>query len=1370
MEPGKIVFLEYFAGKTLDLFINWVKIFIVNRIRRRDLSVNSQNIAYAFDVFSSGRIKPSQFVLKKIGRIERGEIGEIIGVWSGGVDDILLIGEAGSGKSGIAHCLGKTLQGSGNPILFIDVVEIPNTKDPISYLDHLLPLDMGLIEAFSILGEEKECYLIIDQLDSIVRSDSFLGFISLLKSVKTLQGVRILAVSRSFEAKEEESLKDLGFTQIQSHSLNKEDAAAHLNKLGIIAPSDFILELASNLLNLSLMAEIVDAKGDFYGLHSETDLWERYVKTISAREGEERLDLAFHLARNSMRETSPDFPIPLIGNYGYRRLLSRGILITHSFRRVRFRHEKLQEFLCAIQVFPQRPLAIDVYEEYGDIKGRRIIRWFLSLLHMHDADMEAQFIDDVLSREEELQFYSRSIALDVLREQKKPNLVTVESLIPHLTKEIYEKYFFLDLDNVSWAPLLHEAGYFMNPPPPIEFQSGSIRYPWWFGGEYLIRIAKHYPEIVVSAASSIQSQNGNVLDKLLEALLQIPPDFGARTIQNIVNWLPTLKGYFDPVKLSQFIGYLDENGYGLEALELLDAILTPIIPDSDRKSDRVRLRMVQAASVVEDYWLKEIWGLYGKSIIRSVPLKAAEILEKNLIQAFKLEEIIYDAQGGYKSSSFWRSAIEDHPQNISLHALKDILVDGIRDAVLEVCDQNATDGQGLIKKYISSDYSILVRISLHTLRYFGNQYPKLLNEVFSTRDVLDNSEAYHEIYNLLQLQFNNLTDVNRRRVIGWYFEGPSETEAISNWIIEKEGPEKHDEELKRYKDFWTYRRLWAIREYLEGEDLRRFEELSQKFNEPDHPDFLSWSTGVRSISFVSPMTKEELHSLSFEEIIREIKTYEPNTPAIEHSRKGFAETLGAAVSESPQHFTDLAHLFIDDEVRFVYTYYYLSGIKEGIDRSENLDLGPILELCEYTASKKDDPHEIDEDSYEAGLRTAQLEVANLVESALKKDPPYLDIEYIEFTKRIINLLLENSDPDPDSEVHSGWDPASQSLNCVRGQAMHDLFHLARYLDKQARNEKGEEEFRPEFDPYIRSKLEEKIDKRNDQSLSVHAVFGWQTPLLEYFDSRWLEEKLPHIFPEDPQEERYWLAAWDAYVSFNYVYKRPFLMLLTQYRRAISFLGESEDPYRFGTTKGERLAEHLIYAYVHQLIDLDSEDGLIKSFYENADDKVRGHVAFWLVKAFSELKLQLDDPIWQRMWQLMKWRISTASESGNVEDYQEEVSAYMRWLEHSPVGFIEMEPLLRQVVAFLKEGYNKKLVIEYLSKHCEQHPQEAIEILHDVIRRIEREWFTLYEEDAGKIIEAATQSGNEKAVNEAILLINLLGERGDFRWKKYLPDE
>lgn len=964
-------------------------------------------------------------------------------------------------------------------------------------------------------------------------------------------------------------------------------------------------------------------------------------------------------------------------------------------------------------------------------------------------------------------FYVQVKPIDILKKKKEPQKHDVKKLLDLLVSENLKKYFFHDLENPKWIPILHKAGYFIKAPNLKEVEQGQFQLPTWYAGQFLTMFAHHYPEIVLEISQTLNTDNARAYSEVLKSLTKIPPDKAKSAASYVAQWLDC--PFSDQIiyVMKDYLDLLLQNKCHNEILIIIDSLLEPDKPRVDNSQSEMSNLFLEAKPNFNEYWLKEIVRFFLPSLIKEIPYQTIPILEKKLSRALDLETT---ARGGEIPSSYWRSAIEDHEQNTSIYIYKDLLVSGIRDSLLEICGKDPDSSYEIISRFISSEYSIFRRIGYFILQYFGNDLSTLVDSIFTNREILDDSEIHHEIYRLLNTQFHILSKNTQQKIIKWLFDGPQNKEEILQWLKEDRASESPEEDLSRYCSYWTIRRIWAIRQYLEGKDKEKLEALVREYSEPDHPDLLSWSSGVQDVSHETPIEKNEIRDLQLEEIIQKIKTYTPDSTDIDFSRRGLAETLNAIVIEDPEHFVKLASLFMDQEIRFIYTYHYLMALKMVIESGKVLDLDSIFDLCIYIASLNEDLHATDKGPYEAGLGAAQLEVANLIESVCKKDPEYLSDENIESIKKVLDLLLDNPDPEVENEIQSGWDPATRSLNCVRGQAMHDLFHLARYQDIQARQSQDEGEFKPKLDSHIQKKLEEKLDKTNDPSLSVHAVFGWYTPLLEYLSKEWLENNVSNIFPIESKVEQYWNAAWDAYVSFNNVFKRTFQLLIPQYKRAISKLAEPEDPSRLGTTRGERLGQHLAYAYIHQLIDIKSDDELIHSFYMNANDRLRGHIAFWLGKAFGELKLESTSPIWHRMWDLFRWRLDHASRYGETENYQEEVSDYMRWLEYVPVGFDEVESFLRMSIPFLKEGYHRTLVINYLAKHCQEHPQETNEMLHELLKEIEIEWFTLDKGNIGLILEAGIEIGNENARQEAILIINLLGERGDFQWKRYLPSE
>lgn len=96
--------------------------------------------------------------------------------------------------------LAKTIQRRGIPVLFIRATDFFTIADPASAIKQYLSSNKDLGEALSIIGSEQECVVIVDQLDLHPNQIPSAGFVSFLKSIQDFNGVRVLAVSRIYEA------------------------------------------------------------------------------------------------------------------------------------------------------------------------------------------------------------------------------------------------------------------------------------------------------------------------------------------------------------------------------------------------------------------------------------------------------------------------------------------------------------------------------------------------------------------------------------------------------------------------------------------------------------------------------------------------------------------------------------------------------------------------------------------------------------------------------------------------------------------------------------------------------------------------------------------------------------------------------------------------------------------------------------------------------------------------------------------------------------------------------------------------------------------------------------------------------------------
>src|SRR5262249_38280503 len=144
-------------------------------------------------------------------------------------------------------------------------------------------------------------------------------------------------------------------------------------------------------------------------------------------------------------------------------------------------------------------------------------------------------------------------------------------------------------------------------------------------------------------------------------------------------------------------------------------------------------------------------------------------------------------------------------------------------------------------------------------------------------------------------------------------------------------------------------------------------------------------------------------------------------------------------------------------------------------------------------------------------------------------------------------------------LQSNDDPATVSLNTVRGEAMHSVVRYALWV---RRNLLKEDEVGASVShglgemPEVKEVLEAHLDPTRDPSLSVQAIYGLWFPSLVFLDRNWSTENMSGVFPNDEGLVLFRDAAWEAYVMFAEPNGNVFEVLYDEYRSAVMRIGLS----------------------------------------------------------------------------------------------------------------------------------------------------------------------------------------------------------------------
>ena len=1356
----------------IDIFVKipsiFVKVFhlIVNRVKWHGISEDARNIAFAFNSYSWNYLQQLPPVIEYIGVIERQEIGQIQQKWHSSSNAIILIGEAGTGKSGIALRLGQSLANDGTPTLFIKATDLPSNQDPTISIQNRMPLKSKLLDSIASLCKERECLIIVDQLDSVAGTELGKNLVSFIKALVALPNVQILVVSRTYEFQHDPDLSSLKFQIVESGQLTTAQATSCLSQIGIDSPSPILVDLARNLLNLSIVAEVtMTTRHANLDISDDINLWKQYYLTIHQREGEEIADYVLSLAQEVTISGEKTFTISFPKSEFRRKLLSQGILVEAPGRRFAFRHEVLQDFLCAYSLLPEKLDFVGIVSRLGQDIPRGLISWLQKLYHIEFPAEEARFIDDILAADTLLPFYTRVSVLENLRVELVPTPDLAKVTSKHTTRYAYHRFFFEDLNNPAWIIPLFKIGFFFTPPEPIEVKPGSFQLPGWPAGEYLARFAYQHEDIVAAVVRSVRTENWRVQEILVDTMLKILPARAAELIPAVDTWLSGRFSDMLPNKLILLADYLLENELVDPATQLLEYVIKPVLPTNQSEYTKYR-SAVRFRS--DRYWANEYCDNQLPKLIKTKPFSVVLAFDRQLELAIELTKQVFPEDAELLVGHIWRLDIPNRETDRVDADVLEILIDGLRDSFTELCYQNVQEGKTVLTAYLESDHIIFKRIALYILRAFGQNYPDLINKTLLQQDLLENDEYAQEYRGLLRDQFVHTSVDVRSQVISWILSGPMDIESRVKWYAHWWNREVTEGDKQKIREDWVLFHLEIIREFLTGEALSRLNELTALHGKPDiteRPAIVTTSWG----GVASPLSAEDLSKKTFEEIRLYFLTYFPEDSFL-YSRERLAQTFQIVVREDPERFIVFGPLLADPEIPFVYTYHYLAGVREVIKNKGGKLTNEMLSLCEYIIAQKEDSFLESSGDHEPGLLAAQLEVANLLEEALHSDDPYLTREQLDRIRVILIELAHHSDPESNADNQTSIDPFMHSLNSIRGMAMHGLIHYSLYLSRQQVRLSGKKSKEGYLETEIIKLLDEKIDLTVDSSLAVYSVFGAYLPQLYFLSHEWVEQNLLKIFPEDEDKNTYWKAAWYGYIFASLVYRDIFDLLIPQYQRGLRLLSQPQDEEsHLSPSPNERLGQHVMAAYLAGYTDFGHEDKLLELFFENAPDAIRAHAIFWISQELKNIKPKADDDLWKKCWALWQNRIEQAETLEPVLNTQE-ISEYLRWLVNTPLGLNNLYISLQKSVKYLHDGYDARQLIEYASRQCDQYPFYAVSLLQMTILSVKDFWWTPKDGVEEQILRAAINSANEDAKKIAVHIINYQGEQGDFRWKYFLDLE
>ncbi|NPV10052.1 MAG: hypothetical protein HPY83_19065 [Anaerolineae bacterium] len=569
-----------------------------------------------------------------------------------------------------------------------------------------------------------------------------------------------------------------------------------------------------------------------------------------------------------------------------------------------------------------------------------------------------------------------------------------------------------------------------------------------------------------------------------------------------------------------------------------------------------------------------------------------------------------------------------------------------------------------------------------------------------------------------------------------------------------------------------YEMLRPVSQWLTGRWRQVFDEFTADHPGPVRPDLLVQPSRVW-VGPTSPKDAGELASMPLSELVEFLAAWAPAGQFMSPSPEGLGRTLSEAVASNPVRFAQEARQFIGSDPTYV--RHFVSGLREAAEKGSSFSWGPVLELCQWAVEQ---PREQARATQELEYREphwgwTRQEIAKLLSTGFEKRQSEMPYEL----RRPAWVVLEpiTDDPDPTSEHEAEYggdnmDPATMSINTVRGEAMHAVVryalwvrrHLEGLPDSHERLGKGFDEM-----PEVRAVLDRHLDSNADPTLTVRSVYGKWFPWLALLDRNWARARVERIFPSLEPTSRLRDAAWDSYVSFCDAYDEVYELVQDQYKQAVHRLGETQKrPLRL-RSPDEYLAQHLMALYVRGTVTLDEPDGILAQVYARANDSLRAHALSSIGGRIAKTP-GLSEVAKERLHRLWQWRLDEAQIAGDVEAHREEMAAFGWWFTS---GRFDETWALDQLAAVLKlAGWVEPtaLVLERLAEMAAREPGRATECLDALIENDARGWAILgSHEEIRSILQTALHNQHQETRRSAEATVNKLLARGHLNFRDLL---
>lgn len=943
-------------------------------------------------------------------------------------------------------------------------------------------------------------------------------------------------------------------------------------------------------------------------------------------------------------------------------------------------------------------------------------------------------------------FFGAIGELDKLLKIIDPTEQNVDELMRNIVEPQHRRYFFDKCDNPKWLDLLNKKNAFSNPQEPIK-KDGYVQFIGWPESQYLVKIASEKSREVYEIIKKLTTENQSVLDDFISAALKSPADIASLYVDIILKnkWLHVQYNLRLPTEIGDLMNKLSVEGEVNQALRLANELFTLTADKAKNEGDPEYRKFFHpdAKSLFSEWEYGEIMKNKTQTLAKLEPVKLFAIYIYKLKDAITFED---DEDESHKRSDYsyiWRPNLSK--ARLSRDDVKNILLDSVIDLVKQNSDnhEKLKEFTSILKK---QENGIFRRIEMFIYNIKPLDFISESENILKEKEIIFSSNLKREYLPLLGATFEKLSKEGQTEILKYINEGPVFTK--------HEGTT--DERIERIRAHWKSSYLVPIKDFLLEEEKVDYKKNIDKYGESvgtfDDDDVITTWSGNQS-----PISSEELSKLNGKETLNYLADYKtPDDPFAHSSSSGLGMIFAGLVAENPEKYVSVTNLFFEKNIRPIFFYHLINGLKDSLKKHKCFDWQTIIGLChKVIIENKYESKPANED--EQDWNSVRQTVADFLGNALGGKSCEIPISLKGKVWEILLNLSEDPKPTLEDELRDGeggLDPMTLAINTTRGEAIGAVINYGLWI---ARN-LTDKTIQIKMPPEVTELLNKHLDINKDSSLAIRSVYGWRLPNLFYLNKPWVEANKNKIFSKD--SPNYLLAAWEGYLA-NGIITELFSILKEKYIEFIPHLGTIEKKGYRAADINQRFPQHIAIIYANE----QKYDDFVKEFFRIAPEKSRAEVINFIgrvaLRQMENFKHKKETK--KRFAQLWNNRISLPQNQIGIEELKE----FGWWFKVSPLNkkctLGRMIKTLQLTGGIIDVPYE---IVEELKSCAVEFPIESITIL-DLISRAKREFQQhLYnKQDYIEVIKLVKSTGNKDAKKIADELINYFGSIGlieDFR--------